>query len=994
MHHSISLQSSDASIALNDVLGRIAFAASNETGSDALKVSAIVSAIAEGNFDATNNPTSLVFSTGKSETANEKMRLTSDGNLGINTSSPLSKLEIEGDGSTTDDGIITVNDPSSGGTTSWIKLYADDGYNDLTWHIAYGDTSMFRDLEFRTSFSAVPEVTIEPSSTLNLGSGGTSTKRFQAYDFYSTTYNTAALPAYTFANDLDTGMWLASANNLCFSTAGTERLRIDSTGNVGLKNITPACRLTIGEDIPGVSNDGISVDMEGVNKPSFTTRRNTGNPVFSILPYTSQVYLSAGAYYNGSSWVHSSNDVHNCIFTLDPGNGVLWYAGNNSSSISNIASAETLWDTLGHWKNLWRTTKTDHNWALGSLSIGADYPVQSSKLHLKQAYNTAGGTTSTFTQYIDIDNTSTQDLTNYSIGINIDARKDVSTGKTDSGYIMAGDFNASVAGTNTGTLEGSYGIRTFAGIRDAGTVNNAYGVYSRVLNLGTGTINNGYGIYIHNVNATNSYGLYQSATDDKNYFAGSVGIGTITPAQVLDVTTTETEGVGFNFQPVSAPAGASDYQSLITENVSDSIIVKHLENTSNGSSTLVLKNLIRYGTDFVSIDGAYTTGLSPIYDPKITVKTDTGNVGIATVSPTEKLHINGGNILSSALAGVGGGIGKEDDGVHILYPGGGTYGGTSSSTVTGYIKIEVPAASSATMMAFDLDIYEYESNVLGRVAKFRIAGYEYSGNTWHRTQVIMDGDGPTDHKYKVSFGRDTNNRKAIYISQYSDGKNGTDQAASSLWRYPKVSISNVFCGHASTPYSEWIDDWDVGIVAASDIESVYASHVVARSLKLYESSYDLASLTINSAFTLPTSDGAVNQVLTTDGSGSVTWQNGGGGGSSNLIRGSFAVTTSTSVFTVSGGYNTGSLDVYQNGVKLFKGSSYDFTETGGGTTFTLANAATSGDLIEYVALNASTSATGNTSLGSISVTSNQTVFNTSDTFTSSNLAVFLNGVKL
>tara|TARA_B100001564_G_scaffold358747_1_gene378262 strand:- start:814 stop:2199 length:1386 start_codon:yes stop_codon:yes gene_type:complete len=131
--------------------------------------------------------------------------------------------------------------------------------------------------------------------------------------------------------------------------------------------------------------------------------------------------------------------------------------------------------------------------------------------------------------------------------------------------------------------------------------------------------------------------------------------------------------------------------------------------------------------------------------------------------------------------------------------------------------------------------------------------------------------------------------------------------------------------------------------------------------------------------------------------GTLMWDGsevGSGGGSSNLVRGSFAVTSSTTVFTVSGGYSTGSLDVYQNGVKLFKGSSYDFTETGGGTTFTLTNAATNGDLIEYVALNASTNATGNTSLGSVSVTTNQTVFNTSDTFTSSNLAVFLNGVKL
>jgi hypothetical protein len=135
----------------------------------------------------------------------------------------------------------------------------------------------------------------------------------------------------------------------------------------------------------------------------------------------------------------------------------------------------------------------------------------------------------------------------------------------------------------------------------------------------------------------------------------------------------------------------------------------------------------------------------------------------------------------------------------------------------------------------------------------------------------MDGNGDTDHKYKVSFGEDTSGNKSIYISQYSDGKNGTDQTDSSLWRYPKVSVSNVFCGHASVPYSEWIDGWDVGVVTSSDIDTVYANHVVSRSLKLYESSYDLASLTINSAFTLPTADGSSDQVLLTNGAGVVTW---------------------------------------------------------------------------------------------------------------------------
>ena len=39
---------------------------------------------------------------------------------------------------------------------------------------------------------------------------------------------------------------------------------------------------------------------------------------------------------------------------------------------------------------------------------------------------------------------------------------------------------------------------------------------------------------------------------------------------------------------------------------------------------------------------------------------------------------------------------------------------------------------------------------------------------------------------------------------------------------------------------------------------------------------DLAGLTINSAYTLPTSDGGADQVLVTDGSGNITWGDGGG----------------------------------------------------------------------------------------------------------------------
>ena len=137
--------------------------------------------------------------------------------------------------------------------------------------------------------------------------------------------------------------------------------------------------------------------------------------------------------------------------------------------------------------------------------------------------------------------------------------------------------------------------------------------------------------------------------------------------------------------------------------------------------------------------------------------------------------------------------------------------------------------------------------------------------------------------------------------------------------------------------------------------------------------------------TIPTS-AAVKDYVDNNGGG-------GAGGSGNLVRGSEVVTATTGIFDVSEGYSVGTLDVYQNGIKLFEGASYDYTATNG-TSFNLTNPANSGDLIEYLGLNTSTNAVGNTSLGTITVTSNQDVFNTSDTFTSSNLAVFLNGVKL
>jgi hypothetical protein len=67
----------------NDVIGKIEFQAPLETGADAISVSASIKAIAQSTFTSSSNATDIVFSTGHSETATEKLRITSQGEIGI-----------------------------------------------------------------------------------------------------------------------------------------------------------------------------------------------------------------------------------------------------------------------------------------------------------------------------------------------------------------------------------------------------------------------------------------------------------------------------------------------------------------------------------------------------------------------------------------------------------------------------------------------------------------------------------------------------------------------------------------------------------------------------------------------------------------------------------------------------------------------------------------------------------------------------------------------
>jgi len=91
------LSTAEATMVDGNKMGQIDFQAPLDgAGTDAILVGASIYAEADATFSSSVNATELVFATAASETAAEQMRLTSTGQLGINTAVPASLLHVDG----------------------------------------------------------------------------------------------------------------------------------------------------------------------------------------------------------------------------------------------------------------------------------------------------------------------------------------------------------------------------------------------------------------------------------------------------------------------------------------------------------------------------------------------------------------------------------------------------------------------------------------------------------------------------------------------------------------------------------------------------------------------------------------------------------------------------------------------------------------------------------------------------------------------------------
>lgn len=290
--------------------------------------------------------------------------------------------------------------------------------------------------------------------------------------------------------------------------------------------------------------------------------------------------------------------------------------------------------------------------------------------------------------------------TNYSWGQTTDIKKYVASGITDTGYVMGTDLVAVLS--DEGSLAGSYGLRTYAGINnqsDNGTLTIAYGIQSRVINYGQGTANintargidvyiqgdlgsvgngkitNAYGVYVQTplnvtTNAyglyvaamdsgtTNKYGIYQNGANDTNVLMGNVGIGTASPSVKLDVNGTfSANSVNVNDAYTLPTSDGTAGQVLTTDGAGNIIF----SGVSSGSTYTAGTGLLLDGTEF------------NITEP--VVISDTG-----VITGSDKIA----NVISLTQAEYDGAT-KDDSTLYVITDATGTGGGTTYTAGTGLL---------------------------------------------------------------------------------------------------------------------------------------------------------------------------------------------------------------------------------------------------------------------------------------------------------------------
>ena len=345
------------------------------TGAVANEIIAFASA-SGGNAELRNTSSTGTFTFTNSDGSSEKMRIAANGNVGIGTTSPGYKLSVDDDTVTTVPKTLLQFDAGS---------IADNGGYNIDFRVSSNNTAdrfvsrirgirestgALSQLSFWTESGSALEqrMTIRASGKVGIGTTTPSEKlevyNAQGADDVSGIRNSAFRPHLTLqdlsTNSNDWQVW-ADGGVLSFLTGDvsavnkltTERMRIDTAGNVMIGNTNASAKLDIRQDT------GYALRTENASGSTFRVEADTGNieaagsvKMGDDTDTASATKVGTMRYRTGTEYVEVTGTE--LITNGDFASSTDWVLKNsasinNGTGVATVPGAGALGSTNGNW---------------------------------------------------------------------------------------------------------------------------------------------------------------------------------------------------------------------------------------------------------------------------------------------------------------------------------------------------------------------------------------------------------------------------------------------------------------------------------------------------------------------------------------------------------------------------------------------------------------------------------------------------------------------
>jgi hypothetical protein len=570
------------------------------------------------------------------------MSLLGNGNVGIGTTSPAGKLEIQGSNPTI---VIDVEAANENGT-----LYFRDAFGGGVARIQTAG----QDITFRTGTTGDDDMVIDGG---NVGIGTTSPQaKLHINQSIANTAARAIIEAASWDATLklknSNGTWeifndytgLGTTGALAFYNSGY-RMVIDNTGNVGIGTTSPSEKLEVNGNINvgdtgGAATINFNASLYGALQLGGTSMLSVNTGVSIGSSYVTQAAPANGLIVEGNVGIGTTSPAVNLDILKTGGygfpvtsgttqtNGKIRIGSTGTVGILDIGSGST---SQGGWLQSTRSDDLSQGYNLllnpngGNVGIGTTSPVSFGTNNVGLTVNGSAGS------HLTWQNNGTNVAFAYNVGNNFligSEQAGSATIFTSAGtqrMRIDGSGNVGIGTTNPGAkleIEGSSepGIRlretggsNYYDIKTDGSIawfgDRANSMKNLVVTAGGGAEirTNGDLVAFKVENIAPAGSLYIKGT------TGNVGIGTTAPATLLHVT------------------GSS---GITIENTSTTNV--QLNFKSNSVDTW------RIGQNLVVTGGTALEFYDDVNNVDRMVITNTGNVGIGTTTPQSKLQVAGG----------------------------------------------------------------------------------------------------------------------------------------------------------------------------------------------------------------------------------------------------------------------------------------------------------------------------------------------------------------